>query len=178
MSSPLDPHTEHLVLLLTQHQQAVFRYIFSLLPNEADARDVMQETSLALMRKFPQYDQTKPFLPWAYRFAYLQVLKHRDKAQQSLIPLSDDVLELLSEERSHHESHLDARLQALHSCLKKLPPDNHAILTYRYDQNRPVEEIMERLSMSRRTLFRSLERIRRQLHDCVTRQLQTEGGLE
>ena len=34
---------------------------------------------------------------------------------------------------------------------------------------------MGRFAMSRRTLFRNLELVRQQLHDCVTRQLQQEG---
>lgn len=167
--------TERLVFLLTEHQQALFRYVFSLLPSEADARDVMQETSLALVRKFDQYDATKPFLPWAYRFAYLEVLKQRERNQRGPLPFSDDVMELLREERGQHEGQLDARLQALDGCLQKLTPEDRELVTYRYDQRRPAEEIMKHLSLSRRTLFRSLERVRRMLHECVTRQLQAEG---
>lgn len=170
-----EQRTERLVLLLTQHQQALFRYVFALLPSEADARDVMQETSLALVRKFDQYDPTKPFLPWAYRFAYLEVLKQRERTRRGPLPFSEDVMELLHEERMQHEGQLDARLQALDRCLQKLPSDDRELVTYRYDQRRPAEEIMAHLALSRRTLFRNLERVRRMLHDCVTRQLQAEG---
>lgn len=52
--------TETLVLLLTQHQEPLFRYIFSLVPREADARDILQETSLARYRKFTEYDPARP----------------------------------------------------------------------------------------------------------------------
>jgi RNA polymerase sigma-70 factor (ECF subfamily) len=45
-------HTEQLVRLLMKHQDDLFRYIFSLLPHEEDARDVLQETSVSLYRKF------------------------------------------------------------------------------------------------------------------------------
>ena len=67
--------TELLVRLLSRHQEDLFRYIFALLPHEEDARDVLQETSVALFRKFEDYDPAKPFLAWAFRFAYLEVLK-------------------------------------------------------------------------------------------------------
>ena len=36
-------------------------------------------------------------------------------------------------------------------------------------------EMMQRFTMSRRTLFRNLELLRQRLHECVTRQLQSEG---
>ena len=164
--------TESLILLLTQHQDQLFRYIFALLPHEADARDALQETSLALFRKFDQYDPSRPFLPWAYRFAYLQVQKHREKHARSPLLFSEDVLDLLADERQALEPRLEQRLHALDSCLKKLPETDRELVTYRYDQRRPAEEIMERVGQSRRTLFRNLERVRRLLHECVNRQLE------
>ena len=167
--------TETIVLLLTRHQEALFRYVFSLLPSEADARDVLQETSLALCRKFDQYDPGKPFLPWACRFAWLEILKHRESASRLPTAFSPDVLELLSDEREALEPHLEARLRALDGCLAKLPGADQELVTSRYHQRHSVEEMMARLDMSRRTLFRNLERLRRQLYDCVTRQLQKEG---
>ena len=35
--------------------------------------------------------------------------------------------------------------------------------------------MLSRFSLSRRTLFRNLELLRQRLHECVSRQLQTEG---
>jgi RNA polymerase sigma-70 factor (ECF subfamily) len=123
--------TESLLLLLTQHQQPLFRYIFSLVPCEADARDILQETSLALYRKFEQYDATRPFLPWAYRFAYLQVQKHREKSARAPLLFSEDVMDLLASERTHIEPQLDERLRLLDDCLKKLTAQDLELVTSR-----------------------------------------------
>ena len=90
---------ENLVLLLSQHQESIFRYIYCLVPVEADARDIQQETSLALYRKWEQFDTSRPFLPWAFRFAYLQVQKHREKSARSPLTFAPDVLDLLASER-------------------------------------------------------------------------------
>ena len=167
--------TETLVLLLTQHQEPLFRYIFSLVPREADARDILQETSLALYRKFAEYDTTRPFLPWAYRFAYLQVQKHREKSARSPLLFSEDVMDLLASERTHIEPRLDERLRLLDACLQKLTPQDQELVTSRYAMRQSAEEMMSRFSLSRRTHFRNLELLRQRLHDCVTRQLQSEG---
>ena len=64
-------NTERLLRLLAEHQQELYRYVFSLLLHEEDTRDVLQETYVALTRKFSEYDSTKPFLAWAFGFAYL-----------------------------------------------------------------------------------------------------------
>ncbi|MBE2284861.1 MAG: sigma-70 family RNA polymerase sigma factor [Prosthecobacter sp.] len=169
------PSTESLILLLTRHQEALFRYIFSLVPVEADARDILQETSVALFRKFDQYDTTRPFLPWAYRFAYLQVQKHREKSARSPLLFSEDVIDLIAHERTHIEPQLDERLRLLDGCLAKLTPKDKELVTSRYALRQNAEEMMQRFDMSRRTLFRNLEMLRQRLHECVTRQLQTEG---
>lgn len=168
-------NTENLILLLTQHQEQLFRYIFSLVPCEADARDVLQETSVALFRKFDQYDATRPFLPWAYRFAYLQVQKHREKSARSPLLFSEDVIDLIANERAHIEPQLDERLRVLDACLGKLTPQDKELVTSRYALRQSAEEMMRRFDMSRRTLFRNLEMLRQRLHECVTRQLETEG---
>lgn len=169
------PSTENLILLLTQHQEALFRYIFSLVPCEADARDILQETSVALFRKFDQYDATRPFLPWAYRFAYLQVQKHREKSARSPLLFSEDVMDLLANERTHIEPQLDERLRLLDGCLGKLTPHDKELVTSRYAMRKSAEDMMQRFDMSRRTLFRNLEMLRQRLHECVTHQLQKEG---
>jgi RNA polymerase sigma-70 factor (ECF subfamily) len=172
-ASPSNP--ENLVLLLTQHQEALFRYIFSLIPSEADARDILQETSLALYRKWEQFDSTRPFLPWAFRFAYLQVQKHREKLARSPLLFSEDIIDLLANERAHLEPVLDERLRLLDACLQKLSPPQKDLVTARYGLRQSAEELMQRFALSRRTLFRNLELLRQQLHDCVTHQLQSEG---
>jgi RNA polymerase sigma-70 factor, ECF subfamily len=165
--------TESLIIHLTQHQQALFRYIYSLVPHEADARDILQETSVALFRKWEQYDPERPFLAWAYRFAYLQVQKHREKAGRSPLLFSEDVVELLSYERQGHEPELDARLQHLDGCLQQLSPAQRELVTKRYANRDSAESMMQAFSLSRRTLFRQLEQLRTQLHACVTaKQLQ------
>ncbi|MES2598378.1 MAG: sigma-70 family RNA polymerase sigma factor [Verrucomicrobiota bacterium] len=175
MSAEPPSSTENLILLLTQHQEQLFRYIFSLVPCEADARDILQETSVALFRKFDQYDATRPFMPWAYRFAYLQVQKHREKSARSPLLFSEDVMDLIANERSHIEPQLDERLRLLDGCLGKLTPQDKELITSRYALRQGAEEMMQRFDLSRRTLFRNLEMLRQRLHDCVSRQLQSEG---
>ena len=175
MSPDSVSRTEQFVLLLAQHQEPVFRYIFSLVACEADARDILQETSLALYRKFDAYDASRPFLPWAYRFAYLQVQKHREKAARSPLLFSEDVMDLLAHDRERMEPELDQRLQLLNRCLAKLTPQDKELVTSRYAMRQGAEEMMQRFAMSRRTLFRNLEMLRQRLHECVTRQLQSEG---
>jgi RNA polymerase sigma-70 factor (ECF subfamily) len=164
---------ELLVRLLTRYQGELFRYIFALIPNEEDARDVLQETSVALCRKFDAYDPDKPFLGWAYQFAYLEVLKQRDRNRRVQRLFSPELIERLAREREECEPVLQARVQALEKCLGELRPGDRELIRKRYPGNVRTDELVGESGASRRTLFRNLDRIRRQLHDCICRRTET-----
>jgi RNA polymerase sigma-70 factor (ECF subfamily) len=166
---------ELLVRLLSKHQGELFRYIFALLPHEEDARDVLQETSVALYRKFAEYDADKPFLAWAYGFAYLEVLKQRERNQRRTRHLNRDLIERLAREREEQEPMLQARLQALEQCLQTLPPDDRELIRQRYQGQARTEEMVRQGGVSRRTFFRKLDRIRRWLLECINRRMAAEG---
>ena len=165
-------HTEQLVRLLMKHQEDLFRYIFSLLPHEEDARDVLQETSVSLYRKFAEYDSEKPFLAWAYGFAYLEVLKQRERNERGTRHMREELVEVLSRERQEQETELHGRLQALDNCLEQLPAMDRELIRLRYHSGSPVDDIVEQLGTSRRTFFRNLDRVRRVLLECIYRRLQ------
>jgi RNA polymerase sigma-70 factor (ECF subfamily) len=166
---------ELVVRLLSKHQGELFRYIFALLPHEEDARDVLQETSVALYRKFAEYDPDKPFLAWAYRFAYLEVLKQRERNQRRLRHFNPELLERLARQREEQEPMFQARLQALEQCLQALPPDDRELIRQRYQGQVRTEEIAQQAGSSRRTFFRKLDRIRRSLLECINRRTALEG---
>jgi RNA polymerase sigma-70 factor (ECF subfamily) len=105
----------------------------------------------------------------------LQVQKHREKASRSPLLFSEDVMDLLAHDRERIEPELDQRLLFLDGCLAKLTAQDKELVTSRYAMRQGVEEMMQRFAMSRRTLFRNLELLRQRLHECVTRQLQSEG---
>jgi DNA-directed RNA polymerase specialized sigma24 family protein len=76
-SAPANDRGQFLRLFL-EAERDIHRYICAILPNPQDARDVLQETALALWEEFDQYDVTRPFVPWAVRFAL-------NKARQQLV---------------------------------------------------------------------------------------------
>jgi RNA polymerase sigma-70 factor (ECF subfamily) len=164
-----EPRDDLFVQLITANHDHLRRYIYTLLPHEQDAQDVMQEVCLTMSRKFAQYDRTRPFLPWACGFAYLKVLQHRDRSPRRTVLLPVDVLELVAREREAEEPVLAERLVALEKCLAKLGRADRDLIKARYIDRISPDDIAQRLAISRRTTFRNLERVRRLLFDCVSR---------
>ena len=56
--------TREFVRLLSVHEQELSGYVISLVPNWADADEVIQETKLRLWVQFDQYDAAKDFGVW------------------------------------------------------------------------------------------------------------------
>lgn len=162
---------EELVRLLASSYEALYRYVFALLADEDGTREVVQETYVALTRKYAEYDPARPFLPWACRFALREVLRHRAAGRRHARHLEPEVIARLARRREQLGDHLQARLAALDLCLERLPEADRRLLRDRYEGRVPVDELAGRSGVPRRTLFRRLERVRRGLYECVSRRL-------
>ena len=176
--NPDDPTTDFLTLY-SRSQIDLQRYLWMLLPNRADAADVMQETALVLWQKFGEYDHDQPFLPWAKKFVYYQVLSHRKKQQTRRKYFSEAALEKLAEDAvevddGEHEL-LEAQRVALVSCREKLPAADRETLAHRYGGEGGLQELAKATGKTVNALSLSLHRIRRKLLDCVDQHLAKEG---
>src|SRR5436189_5016499 len=96
-ATPNDSSSEFLRHIL-QSQQDLRNHIHYLHPYPQDLDDLMQETSLKLWQEFEDYDPQRPFLPWAMRIAYFQVLRFRKTRSRSRLVFSDELVEMLAEE--------------------------------------------------------------------------------
>ena len=167
--------TAEYVRLWTQYHRDVERYVFSMLPRPADASEVVQDVSVRLWEKWDSYDQDRPFLPWAMRFAYLQVLKWRQgKAREKLI-FSDDLLSQINATNDYEEPLMEARRKTLTLCLEKLNKDDRRIVELRYGRHGAIKEEAKKTGVKMHKLYYALERIRIQLLNCIELNLQRSG---
>ena len=68
--------------LFLRSEREIFRYVAALVPNVADAEDIVQQTALSLWEKFDAYDPTQPFTPWACRFALNKTRQWLERRQR------------------------------------------------------------------------------------------------
>ena len=85
------------VKALTHHDRDLRRYLYTLVMDELAVDEVMQETALTLWEHYAEYDNARPFMPWASRFAYFKVLERRRTVSRQRALLRDDVWELVQE---------------------------------------------------------------------------------
>lgn len=172
---PASDQSEQFVRLLTENQNRIYGYVYSMLADHSRAADVVQEVNLTLWRKISDYEPSRPFLPWAFAIARFQVLASiRDQKRDRLL-LDVELAESLSVEMENEFNQLDSIRVALRSCLQELTPSNRKMVENRYFKSMSVAEVA---GLSERTVGAAkvaLLRVREQLSKCVQHRIQMEG---
>ena len=165
------PPSTLFVQLFAKHQGALNSFVSSLVPTRADAEDVLQETSLALWRKWPEYDVERDFFRWACGIAHIEVVRQRRKAATDRLGFNEELIEVLSLEMIEKSELLDLRREALESCVQKLPRLEQSLLEMRYQEGMSMEKVADSLGRTTRTIHRIMARVRRLLFQCINASL-------
>jgi RNA polymerase sigma-70 factor, ECF subfamily len=162
------------VVLLTKHERMIYGYVLSLVPNLADADEIVQETCLRLWDEFDKYVQGTSFAAWALTVAHYEVLTWRKKVSRSKLVFDDALVELIGQERQVVERSGGPRQEALADCLEELTEGNRRLVAECYGAGRKIKEVATKLEKTEASVYKALERIRSALHQCIERKL--SGG--
>ncbi len=160
---------ERFLALLVSHQKRIYAYILSLVPRTTDAEEIMQQTTIAMWKKFASFEQNTNFLAWGIQVAKYHVLKFRARQAKNHRIFEPEVLEKISESQQNRPSKQDDRLLALDVCLKKLDSSHHHMLQMRYDEGLKINEIAEKVGRSVYTLYKTFAKIHTLLQLCIHR---------
>ena len=161
--------------LFALHQRRLSLHISALLPDPADAEEILHETNIVIWKKFDQFEPGTDFLTWAYRIAFYQILEHRRRKAKSRAAFSQDLLRQLAAGGEREDAHLERRRAALAECRKKLPAEDRTLLEECYAPGARIATVAGAGGRKATSLYRSLRRIRQLLMECIERTLATEA---
>jgi len=148
-------------------------HIAALVPNVGDAEEIVQQTAVELWKKFDQYDAQQPFTPWACRFALNIVKQWVASRQRWQALLERDLAEELVNRREQLRPQFDNRLSHLDQCLEKLPPEQRGIVEAYYFLRQSIDAIAAETQRSVESVYKTLQRIRLLLRQCIEQAEQT-----
>ncbi|MDC0936859.1 sigma-70 family RNA polymerase sigma factor [Pirellulales bacterium] len=174
------PLEEQFVRLFVSSQRRIHAFIKTQLPNQHDADEVLQETSIVGWRKFSTFDSDsdsveRDFVRWACSIARYEVLKFRRQQQHGRIMFGDDLLEYLAERQLQDAELFEDRHQALSACLQKLQPADREMVVCCYAANTTIKQAAIELKRPVNTVYKSLNRVRALLLSCVNITLTANG---
>jgi RNA polymerase sigma-70 factor (ECF subfamily) len=163
---PAEAQQQFLSLFLRSERE-LFRYVVALVPNVADAEDIVQQTALVLWEKFSAYDPGQPFTPWACRFALNKTRQWLDRRQRWQALLEGGLAEELAQRREELRPELDLRLAHLKGCLGKLPGAQFSLVEGYYYRRDGVEKLAADSGRTVAATYKLLQRVRLALQACI-----------
>lgn len=167
----MDESRRQFIRLMTTHERLVYGYILSLVPNWADADEILQETNIRLWEEFDKFVIGTNFAAWAIRVAHFQVLTWRKKVNRSRLVFDQRVIDAIAAEPSWTDEAYESRQQALGECVSNLPGHSRDLLRNCYVRGTKIKDVANRLNRTPASVYKALERIREVLHDCIKRKL-------
>jgi RNA polymerase sigma-70 factor, ECF subfamily len=139
----MDPPDDHarFTRLLIQHEPQLLRCVLVAVPNRADARDIMHECSVALWRRFSEYDVERPFVPWALGFVRMEVRRFL-RSSRRRAQLTERAAELMLQDEQAHAEDLGVREQYLKHSVDGLPGDHQELIHGYYREEHTHVELL------------------------------------
>ncbi len=152
------------------------RFIRSLLPPQADAEEVLQNTSVVLLRKMGHFSSSsdpddRSFLRWACVIAKYEVLSYRKKKAKEKLVFSGELLDMMADESMDEQSTREREHAALQECLLQLPAGQAKMIREAYAQGVKGTELAKDLGISAETFYMRMNRMRKKLLACVQERL-------
>lgn len=174
LKSQRNPDEEAFLRLFMAEERHLLRFILRYVPAVADARDILQETLVTLWNKREDFDATREFLPWACGIARNKVREFWRRQPRWQAFADGDLMTLIDARREELAPELALRAEKLRACLGQLPEEARAQLQGYYERDESVESIALRAGRSTEAVYKTLQRSRRALLECVERGLRQE----
>jgi RNA polymerase sigma-70 factor (ECF subfamily) len=129
-------------VLYDRYVDAVYRYVFYRVRNDADAEDLTSEVFMRAMRAIPRYEPRQAFLAWLYRIARNAVI---DRARRARTQVSFE--DALAHPNADKVVEPDAALLALsdsavvREAMARLTPLQQEVIVLRYMEGFSTAEI-------------------------------------
>jgi len=166
------PNTEDFIQQFTRNERQIRYYIASLVANKSDVDDIMQEASALLWEKFDQYDPTRPFLPWAMRFAYNAVRTYRQKLGTRRKYFTDELIEELVATHEKEMDRLEMERKLLPAAMNVLSEKEKLLIQHRYSNGGTIQDLAKKLGEKPDALYKRLQRIREKLMTTIQLELE------
>jgi RNA polymerase sigma-70 factor, ECF subfamily len=129
--------------LYLRYADNVFGYARSIVRNDHDAEDIVQQVFTRMLTAIRTYEQRSvPFSAWLLRIAHNMAIDHLRRRSR----VCEEPAEIADLDRPHHEgSHLR---EALHEALETLPEVQREIVVLRHIGGLSPREIAVRLGRS------------------------------
>jgi len=166
----MQPHqAEQFAALWTAAQPTISAFIRTIIRDFQQADEVLQRVAVTLVRKFDQYDPSRPFGAWAIGVAKYEVLYFRRERATDKHLFGDDIVEQIANRYEVFAEDVDPVREALQHCLDELKGRSKKLIDLRYASGMRATAIGEEMTLSPGAVRMLLCRVREKLRRCIER---------
>ena len=154
-------------ILYDRYVDAVYRYVFYRVRNEAEAEDVTSDVFMRALRAMPKYEPRQAFLAWLYRIARNAVIdRSRRHAARQQVSFEDALAHPNADQIVNPDAGLLAGSDAsvVRTAMEQLTPLQQEILVLRYVEGYDTKTISKLVGKRDGTIrgieFRALNALR------------------
>jgi len=154
-------------VLYDRYVDAVYRYVFYRVRNEAEAEDVTSDVFMRALRAIPKYEPRQAFLAWLYRIARNAVIdRSRRRATRQQVTFKDALEHPNADQVVNPDEGLLAGsdASAVRKAMQQLTPLQQEILVLRYVEGYDTKTISKLVGKRDGTIrgieFRALAALR------------------
>ena len=148
-------------------------------PPGVDVDEVAQRSFIAAFTRLSDYELGTNFAAWLFTIVRFQLKTEVTRLRRVAdyhARYAPDLLQRELERRSSEPSELQqARLDHLKTCLGMLGEHLRRFITWRYEEEIPLDEMATRSGRSVAAVKKQLWQLRRKLHECVETRMAAEG---
>lgn len=163
--------SEQIAALWTGAQTTIAGFIRSLVPDYHQAEEVMQRVAVAVVRKFDNYDSSRPFAAWAIGVAKFEVLYFRRQYATDRHIFDDEIVERIAISYQEFAEGADLRREVLDQCLGELKGRSKTVIELRYTRGQKSAMIANQMKLSEGAVRMLLCRVRITLRKCIERRM-------
>ena len=149
-------------------------------PPAVDVDELAQRTFVAAYSKLGEFEQGSDFAAWLFTIARFQLkteLTRLRRVADYHARFAPDLLQRELDRRSSEPPELQQqRLDHLSDCLNSLGEHLRRYITWRYEDEIPLQEMATRSGRSISAVKKQLWQLRRRMHECIESHMAAEGG--
>lgn len=162
----LNGATDEYAYFLDTYGQQVFTLIVRMVNSPEDAEELTQDTFMKAFENLHSFNGNSTFSTWIYRIAYNTALTALRKKNTEVLSIDDRLWANLSDTEIDNalDDESEEQIARLQQVLKKLPPDERALITFFYEENKPISEIAHISNQTEGNVKVKLYRLRKKLY--------------
>ncbi len=174
----LEGDTNDFGILIRKYHESVANFVAASFPSARRVEEIVEDVFVRVFFQLPTFDMERPFWPWLRGIARNVISEHlrreaREAKQRQAY--TEHVLLLNAAAATREDSEERERYaNALSQCLEKLSAKGKTLVNWFHRDRLTSEQIAVRTKGKSSSIRTALVRLRRQLRECVAREIAGE----